>query len=340
VFHIGGYWRGPNDIVRHMMLGLRGAGAEVYELNTDANRAALDTGGRPYRRGGDAPVWLRWEVVGPQLDAFQPELVICNAGGLSFTPAVARTLRRRLCLLGIALSDPDVHRSSTRRIARNFDFFATNSRECVASYRDLGVPSVLLPLGTNPRFFKPVAPRRADACEVLVMGTAYADRVEPVKALVREFDTHVFGSGWDAHGVSSRGLASGRDTLTALASASITVVFAYTKAGHPVLKPQLFDFMAAGALVATNRLPEVERHFEFGREVFGFTTTRGLMRVVRRALARPDESDRVRRRGLERVLAEYTWEQAWPQLLAAVAGQAGSPIRAGGRRGGGSGRPA
>ena len=321
MFHIGGYWRGPNDIVRHMMLGLRDAGAEVREFDTDANREALDTRGRPYRRGGDAPVWLRWEVVGPMLDEFDPALVICNAGGLSFTPADARRLRRRACLVGIALSDPDVHRPVTRRIARNFDFFATNSRDCVDSYRELGVPSALLPMGTNERFFKPVRARKADACEVLVMGTAYPDRVEPVRTLLREFDTHVFGSGWDAHGVASRGLAFGRDTLAALASAEVTVVFARTKAGHLVLKPQLFDYMAAGALVATNRLPEAERRFHFGQEVLGFTTTRGLVRVVRGALARPEHAERVRRRGRERVLAEYTWKQVWPRLLAAVAGE-------------------
>lgn len=322
VFHIGGYWRGPNDIVRHMMLGLRDAGAEVHEFNTDERRDALDTRGRPYRRGGDAPVWLRWEVVGPELHGFEPDLVVCNAGGLSFTPQVARRLRRRLCLLGIALSDPDVHRSATRRIAPNFDFFATNSDACVASYERLGVRSALLPMGTNERFFRPVRRRAADACDVLVMGTAYPDRVEPVRALVREFDTHVFGSGWDAHGVPSRGVVLGHDALAALASARVTVVFAHTKAGHAVLKPQLFDFMAAGALVATNRVPQVARSLRFGTEVLGFTTTRGLTRVVRRSLARPDEADRVRRRGRERVLAEHTWRKVWPRILATVAGDA------------------
>jgi spore maturation protein CgeB len=325
VFHIGGYWRGANDVVRHMMLGLRDAGAEVYEFNTDDHRDALDTRGRPYRRGGDAPVWLRWEVVGPALEAFDPELVICNAGGLSFTPAVARRLRGRATLLGIALSDPDVHRSVTSRIAPNFDFFATNSRDCVARYEDLGVRSALVPLATDERFFKPVRPRRADACEVLVMATAHPDRVESVRRLAREFDTHVFGSGWDGQGVHSRGLAAGRDALAALASGRVTVVFGYTKAGHPVLKPQLFDFMAAGALVATHRLPEVERRFRFGSELLGFTTTRGLVRVVRRALAHPDEADAVRRRGRERVLAEYTWKKTWPRFLRAIADPGRAP---------------
>jgi spore maturation protein CgeB len=320
VFHVGGYWRGAGDIVRHMMLGLRDAGAEVYELNTDDRRDALDTRGRPYRRGGDAPVWLRWEVVGPELEAFEPDLVICNAGGLSFTAPVARELRRRTSLLGIALSDPDVHRAVTSRIARNFDFFATNSRDCVARYEELGVRSALLPMATNERFFKPGRPRRADSCEVLVMATAYPDRIEPVRRLVSEFDTHVFGSGWEEHGVHSRGLATGRDALAALASARVTVVFGRTHGGHPVLKPQLFDFMAAGALVATQRLPEAERRFGFGSELLGFTSTRGLVRVVRRALAHPDEAEAIRRRGRERVLADYTWRRTWPRFLATVAG--------------------
>ena len=48
-FYIGGYWRGPNDMVRQMMLGLRAAGAEVYEFNTDLNPEALECDGRAVR---------------------------------------------------------------------------------------------------------------------------------------------------------------------------------------------------------------------------------------------------------------------------------------------------
>ena len=52
--HIGGYWRGANDMVRQMMLGLRSTGATVVEYNTDDHPEALDTEGRHYDRGTTA----------------------------------------------------------------------------------------------------------------------------------------------------------------------------------------------------------------------------------------------------------------------------------------------
>src|ERR1700710_2082723 len=112
-FHIGRYWRGETDMVRQMMLGLRAAGAEVCEYNTDEHREALDTEGRPYDRGTTGPVWLRGERLREPLARFAPDLIVCNAGGLAFRPGDARELRRGACLLGIALSDPDVFLPAT-----------------------------------------------------------------------------------------------------------------------------------------------------------------------------------------------------------------------------------
>ena len=105
-FHIGGYWRGANDMVRQMMLGLRAAGAEVLEYSTDDHPEALDTEGRSYDRGTTGPVWLRWERLREPLERFDPHLVICNAGGLGFRPDAARELRRRGWLFLISPSGP------------------------------------------------------------------------------------------------------------------------------------------------------------------------------------------------------------------------------------------
>src|SRR5262245_51677154 len=125
VVHIGGYWRGPNDMVRQMMVGLSGIGADVLEYSTDEHPEALDTEGRPYDRGSTGPVWLRDDPLLATIEAHAPQLVVCNAGGLSFRPETARALRRRLCLIGVALSDPDVFEPTTRHIAANFDRFLT-----------------------------------------------------------------------------------------------------------------------------------------------------------------------------------------------------------------------
>jgi hypothetical protein len=323
VFHVGGYWRGENDMVRQMMLGLRAAGAEVHEYSTDEHREALDTEGRPYDRGTTGPVWLRAERLREPLARFAPDLIVCNAGGLSFRTGDARELRRGAALLGIALSDPDVFEPATRHIAATFDLFLTNAPECVPRYRALGARAGLLPIATNEAFFHPVPPRPELACEVLVLGRAHPDRVEPVRALTGRFDTHVYGEGWDEHGIASRGLIYGEDVLAALASARITVIFFRTGGGHALVKVGLFDFAAAGALVFTNRFAEVERYFEYGREIVGFGSTEDLLAQVHHYLDHPDEAAAVRAAGRARVLAEHTWPAVWPRILARLGTNAG-----------------
>lgn len=315
-FHIGGYWRGANDMVRQMMLGLRGAGAEVFEYSTDDHREALDTEGRIYDRGTTGPVWLRWEFLREEIERFDPHLVICNAGGLSFRPEDARELRRRRCLLGIALSDPDVFEPATRHIAANFDLFLTNAPACVPRYEALGARAEVLPIATNEAFFHPVPPDPRYACEALVLGRAHPDRIEPVRALLQNFDTHVYGEGWEEHGIASRGLIYGDGVLAALNSAKATMVFFRTGGGHSLVKVGLFDFAAAGALVFTDRFPEVERYFTWGKEIVGFESTADLLEKVRHYLDHPEEADAIRRAGRARVLAEHTWPRVWPRILA------------------------
>jgi hypothetical protein len=314
-FHIGGYWRGPNDMVRQMMLGLRNTGAHVVEYSTDDHREALDTEGRLYDRGSTGPVWLRWEALAEPIAQARPHLVICNAGGLSVRPEDARRLREGACLAGIALSDPDVFEPATRHIAANFDVFLTSSPPCVARYEALGARSAALPVATNDAFFRPVPPRPELACEVLVLGRPHPDRVEAVKALTGAFHTHVYGEGWDAHGVPGRGLIFGDDVLAALNSARITVVFFMTSGGNALVKVGLFDFPAAGALVATNEFPEVEPYLTYGKEVIGFTSTGDLLRKVRYYLDHPAEAEAIRSAGSARVRRDHTWRTAWPRVL-------------------------
>src|SRR4051812_41004291 len=100
-----------------MMLGLRQAGYDVFEFNTDEHRSAVETDGRSYDRGALGPVWLNWDRLREPIERFRPDLVICNAGGLSFRPEVALRLRQSVPLMGIALSDPEVFEASTSRLA-------------------------------------------------------------------------------------------------------------------------------------------------------------------------------------------------------------------------------
>ncbi len=318
VFYIGGLWRGANDMVRHMELGLRAAGAQVFWLNTDERPDVLDTEGRPYDRGTTGPVWLRLERLEQELRGFRPNLLICNSGGLGLRRPDADRLRPQTFLLGMAFSDPDVFEPTTRHVAPAFDAFLTSSPECVPRYRALGVAATVPPIGTNEQHFHPVPPREELRCDVVLIGHAHSDRIEPVRRLLERFDTHVYGESWDSHGIPSRGLVYGEDFLAVLSSARMSVIFFRTPGGHRLVKPGLFDFTAAGALVLTNRFAEIEPLFLFERELIGFETTDELLQKVAYYLAHPDEAERIRQAGRARTLRDHTWKAIWPRILELV----------------------
>jgi hypothetical protein len=328
VLHIGGYWRGANDIVRQMMLGLAEAGYEVYEYNTDEHLQALDTDGRVYDRGTYGPVWLREEALQPLMEDFQPQVIICNAGGLGFRPEFAARLRQHSALLGIALSDPDVFEPATRHIAANFDYFLTNSEESVPQYRAQGVRADRLPFATSAQTFHPVEGRPELAADVLILGRGLDDRIEPARALLNRFEVHLYGEDWQTHGLPSRGFALGEEALAVLSSAKITLVLNKSRSGHPIIKPQLFDFLAAGAFVFTNQWDGLSEYFSFGKHLVGFNSTDELLEKVAYYLAHPVEAQQIREAGRQQVIQNYTWAQAWPKILKATmeAKEPASPV--------------
>jgi spore maturation protein CgeB len=319
-FYIGGYWNGANDMVHQMLLGLQSLGAEVCVYNTDENRHALDFEERPYDRGTYGPVWLRWEALAPPIEQFRPDLIVCNAGGLSFPPDIASALRRSTMLLGIALSDPDVFPTATSRIAPNFHLFATNAESCVQAYRSLGANAIALPYASNPAFFHPLPRRPEFNCEVLVIGHAHWDRIEAVRRLSERFRLHIHGPEWERHGLPGLGALYGDDLLRALNSARISLVFPRTLAGHRIPKVAVFDFIAAGALVATERIRPLERYFEYDREIIGFNDTDELIGKVRYYLDNPDQAQTIRAAGHRRVLEHHTWSKVWMRLIEQLQG--------------------
>jgi spore maturation protein CgeB len=319
VFHIGAYWRGENDVVHQLMVSLRSLGPEVYEYNTDEHRDVLDCEGRVYNRGGSGPVWLRWEMIRPEIEAFDPDLIICDGGGVSFRPEVARHLRQKVALMGVAWSDPDVFEQTTRYIAPTFDLYLTNYAEYVPRYTALGAWAAALPYATNDEYWRPVARRPEFECDVVVLGHAHPARIEPVRALAKNFNLHLYGEDWEPHGLTSRGTLVGEDLMSAVHSATFTLVTNTTIYGTPVVKIVMLDFIAAGALIITNDFEPTKRYLEYDKEIIGFSSTADLVEKVRYYLDHPEEAEAIRRAAHARVLRDYRWKSFWPGLLEQVA---------------------
>jgi spore maturation protein CgeB len=323
VLHIGGYsFRGLNSPVRHIMLGLKDAGVQVLEYNTDEHPDALDTEGRSYDSGTYGPVWIREEYLREHIDNSKPHIIVFNAGGLSFKSEVSRRLRSSVYLLGIALSDPDVFSHATSRIAPNFDLFLTNDPTLLPKYRELGANVAALPLGTNEKFFRPLPAIEKYRTDVLIIGRCLPNRIEPVKAILKHFDTVVYGEGWEEYGIPSRGTIYGDDLMHALNSARIAPVFLQNPDDSSIfVKIAILDFPSAGALVITNYLPDVEDYLTFGKEIIGFTSTEDLIAKIEYYLSRPEEAEAIRKAGHERIRQEHTWVRVWPRILSQLTGR-------------------
>jgi spore maturation protein CgeB len=110
-------------------------------------------------------------------------------------------------------------------------------------------------------------------------------------------------------------LIFGEDSLAALASAFCVLVFHRGLHGDPLIKPSLFDFTAAGALVVTNYDPAVEPYFAFGKELVGFQDEEDLVATIRRLIAHPQQAERIRRAGLARTLRDHTWATVWRAIF-------------------------
>ncbi len=180
----------------------------------------------------------------------------------------------------------------------------------------MGVNAHHCPPATHEGTYHPRFPRPRRECEVVILGSAHSDRAERVRALLENFETHVYGPRWEAHGIPNRGMVSSEEVLDVLASAFITVVFATTPGGHSIIKPYIFDYAAAGALVATDFLPALERYLVFDKELIGFENTNEMVRKLRYYLDNPMEAEKIRAAGHNRVLREHTWQRVWPKLLA------------------------
>ncbi|MCX7011159.1 MAG: glycosyltransferase [Candidatus Sumerlaeota bacterium] len=316
VLHLGSYAQGVNDIVYLMQRAL----APLCELK------ALDL--RLYRRVlrlripsawvdcDEGRHWLRREKIEPVLRDFRPDVVVCNAGGISFRPDYHEELRRRgLLRVGIALSDPDVFPRHGQVFAKHFDLFYTNARSSLADYQAIGVEARLLPFAGLPEFHRPMpeVPKRFD---VVVVGAARPERRAFVEHLREKgISVGAFGAGWSRSPFARRRAVHGEAHVRAINSGRMYLSFSATQAGHRNVKVGVFEAAACGACILTERFEEMESYFEYGREILGYATFDEALEWIRRCLGDEPFRRSIAERCRARLSAEHTWRHRWEGVL-------------------------
>jgi len=147
---------------------------------------------------------------------------------------------------------------------------------------------------------------------------------------------HVWGdAGWkrvEPFGVTVRGPAGHRQELTRVYNATRVNVDVGRLTQPDVVTMRVFDVLACGGALVTERTAALEALFDVGRELAAYRTRDELRETVSRWLSRPAEAAEMGRRGLAAVRERHTIQLRLARMLpappdekAGMAGSAGRP---------------
>ncbi|RKQ36416.1 polysaccharide pyruvyl transferase family protein [Kocuria tytonis] len=322
-FDQGFHWRilflgrsinGTTDIVSSMSRSLRNLGHHVLDLDIKYHRIAEN----PDRvSGGNGPIYVQAEKLQGAIDGFRPQMIICCAGGLTFTEEDAQRLKDQgIVLVGITLSDPDVF-PTVHAHAHVFDVHTTNAGLSLRMYEEAGVRNtVYFPFGIDRGFVtQHVDEDPSMAADVICVGHANdrPDRNQTMVALNSAFDVKTYGRGWE---IPDSETVAGDKALQAMKMGKIHINFPLTRAGFINIKCGVFESVGAGAVIATGEFDEMSHFFDYGDEIIGYSDDADLARKLQVLLDDPQEYERVRLNGFRRLVNNHLYEHRWMELFA------------------------
>jgi polysaccharide pyruvyl transferase CsaB len=273
----------------------------------------------PEKIRGFGPVYIDLRKIIHLIERFQPQIIICNAGGLCFSREDSEEIKSRgILLLGITLSDPDVQESIIGHVGL-FDFHTTNSILALEKYEEAGVRNtVLFPFGIDSGYMTTEVPPAPEfQADVICMGHAVnrPERQRMMERLAREFKVRTYGLGWQLPGTER---VTGERMIQASREGRIHINFANTLARYMNVKVGVFESIGNGAVLCTQKFSEMEKYFEYGKEIIGFESEDDLCDKIHRLLADESRCESIRRRAFHRLVSEHLYEHRWQALFAQI----------------------
>lgn len=324
IFTFGRYTFGATDVVACLVRALRNLGHHVTHFDTDQFRDLVDDRDHPTPdnvHGGAAPRWLNLQALASAFRQERPQVVLLLAGGLMVREDEARWLRSQGAILaGLTLSDPDVF-TSVARHAMPFDVHATNARQSLEDYRSAGVENTLwFPFGIDLSFVATsLATDPALRADVICLGHAQGreERNRTMQAVASRlgsrYTVRTYGRGWQLPGSV---VVAGTRMIQASRAGRIHVNFPGTRAGYTNVKCGVFESIANGGLIVTQRFEEMESFFEPGVEIACYDTLDQIPELLESLLTEPERIDAIAQAGFERLVREHSYEQRWNRYFA------------------------
>jgi len=268
----------------------------------------------------------------------RPGMIVVT-GGHRITRGGLRTLIRKGFRVVLWTTDLPQAEDLMRTTAFDYHSVFCQGTEYVEIFRELGIPEARwLPMACEPQIHHPVQlteeEGRRFGSDVVFVGSYYPWRADYLKYLAG-LNLAIWGPGWEKLPTDSplrafiRGAHTPPETWTKIYSASKIVLSVHIQDPQRQFNvyqssPRIFEALACGAFVLTDRQPDVLSLFRDGEHLVAFSDAEDLRQKTHYFLSCPEERHRIAEAGRQEVLNKHTYIQrlqtllsvAGPQLLA------------------------
>ena len=273
--------------------------------------------------GAARPALVPAAAVEEAAAGFQPDAVVCLAGGLYLSSASRRLFPDDTVFVGLALSDP-LGLDASFEIAREFDLYYTQDPQTLPFYAAHGVEARRCDPATDPELYRPLDSPAED--DVLFLGKWTPHRDALVQVLSRRFRVAVHAHAGDSRwGIPARPpLSSPAELCAGINRARVMLEFAvlddaegpFRGTSRMTNRPQFAA--ACGVPTLIDPFEHLSDFFEPGLEIELYRSAEELAETAGALLADEDRRSEMGRRARARVLRDQTWDHRVAMLRSDV----------------------
>ena len=254
-------------------------------------------------------------------ERFMPDLFIAS-GGERILPSTVAALRKGGIRTALWTTDVPLHFAPILRGAPAYEHVFCQGTEAIELLREKGIRNLSwLPMACEPTRHQPVEPGAEKGAawrhDVVFVGSHYPMREKLFETLAG-LDLAIWGPGWDRLRSDSplRGCVRAAHTtpetwrqIYASAKIVLSVHFQDPLGKIPChqASPRVFEALACGAFVITDRQRDVMALFQDGEHLVTFVDDEDLRGKVETYLGSSIERERIARNGRAEVLARHTY---------------------------------
>ena len=262
----------------------------------------------------------------------QPDLIVVT-GGHRITRRALSPLIRNGVQIVLWTTDPPRADDVMRKTACHYHAVFCQGTEYVEYLRESGIAGAQwLPMASDPQVHRTVdlsgEERRLCGSDVVFVGSYYPRRAELLRRIVRR-GLSIWGPGWEALAAHDplraciRGPGMGPEGWVRIYSAAKIVLSIHYRSDDnrfPVFQasPRVFEAMACGAFVLTDRQEDVLELFRDGEHLASFSDGSDLDRKVTHYLDHAEARRRIAAAGRQEVLRHHTYAHRVERLLNAI----------------------